>query len=362
MRVGLIAPPWVPVPPVAYGGIERMVDVLARGLQRAGVSVTLFATGDSTCPVPRKYIYEDSSTLRMGHQVAAIDHSLAAYENIGDVDIIHDHTNVGPFVSYQQTEIPVVATNHGVFQADTMRRFEAFSKRGIPILAISYDQASHASTGINIARVIHHGVDTARIPFGPGGGGYLACLGRMVPEKGIHNACEIARKAGVPLRIAAKMRDPHEYEYFKAEVEPLLGGDIEYLGELGTKDKFDLLYRSEALLNPIEWAEPFGLVMLEALASGNPVIAPPIGATTEIVEDGTTGFLCRTHDDFVKAISNIDQIDRGECRLQAETTFSMDKMIEDHIAFYNCILRQRGEVIDLETPTQIDLNAAVQLT
>lgn len=362
MRVGLIAPPWVPVPPVAYGGIERMIDVLARGLQRAGVEVTLFATGDSTCPVPRKYTYEDSSKLRMGHQVAAIDHSLAAYESIGEVDIIHDHTNVGPFVSYGQTDVPVVATNHGVFQADTMRRFEAFSRRGIPIIAISYDQAAHASEDINISRVIHHGLDTERIPFGPGGGGYLTCLGRMVPEKGIHKACEIARKAGVPLRIGAKMRDPHEYQYFEEFVKPLLGGNIEYLGELNTQDKMELLSKTEALLNPIQWAEPFGLVMLEALATGSPVLVPSIGAAPEIVTDGVTGILCETDKDFVAAIDRVSELDRGECRLAAETTFSMNKMIEDHIAFYKCILRQRGLVIDLDEAEAIDLNRQVQLT
>lgn len=362
MRVGLIAPPWVPVPPVAYGGIERMIDVLARGLQRAGVEVTLFATGDSTCPVPRMYNYEDSSQLRMGHQVAAIDHSLAAYESITDVDIIHDHTNMGPFVSHGQTDIPIVATNHGVFQADTMRRFEAFSKRGIPILAISYDQAAHASKDINISRVIHHGLDTDTIPFGSGGGGYFTCLGRMVPEKGIHKACEIAHKAGIPLKIGAKMRDPHERQYFEEFVEPLLGGDVEYLGELNTKDKMDLLCKSEALLNPIQWAEPFGLVMLEALATGNPVLVPRIGAAPELITDGVTGTLCNNEADFIEAIGQVGELDRGDCRLAAETTFSMDKMVEDHIAFYKSVLRQQGNVIELDEAQAIDLNRQVQLT
>ncbi len=334
MRVGIIAPPWVPVPPIAYGGTELMLDMLARGLDQAGHQVVLFTTGDSTCPVPKKFLLENSEGMKMGTMLIEIGHGVAAYEQIGDVDIIHDHTNVGPLCSMNMVDVPVVTTNHGPFQWDTMDYWRGISARNIPIVAISKDQASHADRDIKVSSIIHHGIDASRIPQGNGDGEYLACLGRMASDKGIHTAVALAKKAGKKLLIGAKMREPLEREYFETMVKPHLNSDIEYLGELNTKEKFDLLCGAEALLNPIQWAEPFGLVMIEAMAAGTPVIASRIGAATEIVTHGLTGYLADNEPDFLEAIENVDQLNRRDCRFEVETTFSMQRMVKEHIAFY----------------------------
>jgi len=355
VKIGIIAPPWVPVPPVSYGGTELIVDMLARGLDFAGHEVVLFTTGDSTCPVPMKYLLENSEGMKMGDMLIEIGHSLAAYEQITDVDIIHDHTVIGPLCSTGQTDIPVVTTNHGPFQDNTMGFWKGVSNRDIPIISISNDQASHADDQINISKVIHHGIDSQRIPTGNGGGGYLACLGRMAKDKGIHIAASVARQAGKKLLIAAKMREPLEHEYFETMVKPLLGDGIEYLGELNTKDKFELLADAEGLLNPIQWAEPFGLVMIEALASGTPVIASPIGAAPEIVTNGLTGFLCNDESEMVEAISNLDQIDRAACRWEAENTFSMKRMVQDHIDFYQQVIFDHSKQDELNLTEEVSV-------
>jgi len=340
MKIGIVAPPWVPVPPVAYGGTELVIDLLARGLDLAGHEVVLFTTGDSTCPVPMKYLLENSEGMKMGDVVIELGHSLAAYEEMKDVDIIHDHTIVGPLASRGYANVPVVTTNHGPFQANTMEMWKGFSRRGIPIISISNDQAKDADKDVKVSKVIHHGIDATRIPEGEGEGDYLACLGRMAMDKGIHIAAQVAREAGVPLRIGAKMREPLEHEYFETMVKPLLGDGVEYLGELNTKDKFDLLGDAIGLLNPIQWSEPFGLVMIEALACGTPVITTPRGAAPEIIADGLTGFLCEDESEMISAIGNISSISRRACRWESETTFSMKRMVEDHIDFYSEVIEK----------------------
>ena len=173
---------------------------------------------------------------------------------------------------------------------------------------------------------MHHGVDVAEFAFGDGEGGYLAFLGRMVPEKGSHHAVRIARRLGMPLLLAAKMREAPEMAFFEAQVRHLLGGDIEYIGELGHRDKVRLLFGARALLNPITWPEPFGMVMLEALACGTPVVARADGAAPEIVDHGMVGFLGRTDAELEAGVHDVDRIDRLTCRTWAAQRFSLELM------------------------------------
>ncbi len=334
MKIGIVAPPWVPVPPPAYGGTELAVDTLARGLLAAGHDVELFTTGDSTCPVPRKHLLDESEGMLIGTTTIELRHVLAAYEAVEDCDVIHDHTVIGPMLSKELSDTPVVTTNHGPFAHDTMDIWREVSDRGVPLISISRHQASTADPDINVSQVIHHGIDPSHFPVGDGNGGYLACLGRMASAKGIHTAINVAREAGMPLLIGAKMRENLEHQYFEAEVRPLLGNGIEYLGELNTGEKFELLCGATALLNPIQWAEPFGLVMIEAMACGTPVIATPCGSVPEIVTPGRTGFVCSTEAEMIAAVEQVDTIDRAACRNEIETTFSMGRMVEDHVAFY----------------------------
>jgi glycosyltransferase involved in cell wall biosynthesis len=336
VRVALIAPPWIPVPPPAYGGTEAVLDVLARGLAVAGHDVVLATTGDSTCPVKRTWTYPFARGEEIGSVVIELRHLLHAYDAVEGADIIHDHTVAGPILAERFSASPVVTTNHGPFTEDVKALYRVTAHL-VPVLAISHHQASMAGD-IPIARVIHHGVDVDRFPVGPGTGGYLLFLGRMSPTKGVREAVEIARRTGAPLIIAAKMRERGEREYFDSMIAPLLTADVQYAGEVGSAEKLALLGNAFALLNPIRWDEPFGMCMIEALASGTPIIATPRGAVPEIVDHGVTGFLCADDDQMDRAIADVASLDRRACRAAAETRFSANRLVADHVALYRDLL------------------------
>jgi glycosyltransferase involved in cell wall biosynthesis len=342
MRIGLVAPPWLPVPPPAYGGIEAIVDRLARGLVASGHDVLLAATGDSTCPVPRV-----EGLAASGGDPGAVDavvrelrHVSRAYAAMDGVDLVHDHTVSGPLLQRERVRVPLVTTNHGTF---TGHLGELAGELGpeVTLVAISCHQASLAR-GIRVQQVIHHGLDVARVPVGRGDGAYACFLGRMSPDKGPREAVLIARRAGIPLLLAAKMREPSERAYFDECVAPLLGPDAEYVGELGETDKDELLGGAIALLNPIQWPEPFGLVMIEALAAATPVVATTAGSAPEIVDDGVTGFLRDAPADLADALGRAAELDRAACRLAAATRFSTERMVAEHVDLYTRLLNGRG--------------------
>ncbi|MGD2101085.1 MAG: glycosyltransferase family 4 protein [Acidimicrobiia bacterium] len=339
MQIGLIAPPWVPVPPPSYGGTEEVLDTLATGLDAAGHDVLLFATGDSTCPVRVDYVYEEAERQRMGDSTPELHHTLAAYDALRDCDVIHDHTITGPLVAALRGRERVVVTNHGPFTAERRAILSATGDR-VSVVAISHDQASRAQE-VEIARVIHHGLDPDAFTPGGGTGGYLLFLGRMNPDKGVHIAARVARASGRHLIIAAKMEEEIEHRYFAEEIEPLLGDDVVYVGEMDRDAKKVLLASAEALLNPIRWPEPFGLVMIEALASGTPVIGYGTGSAPEIVDDGVTGFLCPDEESMIDAVARLKDLDRGACRRVFEERFTAQRMVEEHLALYEEIARPR---------------------
>lgn len=337
MKIGLLAPPWVPVPPPSYGGTEAVVDRLARGLLAAGHDVLLFASGDSTCPVPRV-----SATLpahsQIGDTTVELAHVIRGHDSLASCDVIHDHTLAGPAIGRRRGAPPLVTTSHGPFTPRVSEVYRAFARR-VPIIAISHAQAVEAAQqGIQVARVIHHGLDTGEVTQGAGDGGYLLFLGRMHPDKGVDVACRVARAAGLPLRIAAKMREPAERAWFAECVEPLLGDGVEYVGEVGRAEALSLLEHARALLNPIRWSEPFGLVMVESLAAGTPVLAFPNGSAPEIVEHGVTGYLCSDEADMVTRVDEISSIDRAACRGSVLRRFSTERVVEDHLALYRKVI------------------------
>lgn len=342
MRILLISPPWLPVPPVGYGGIEVVVDGLARSLDALGHEVHLFATGDSTCPVERHFIHPEALGTGATHTAAMLAHVLTAYDLAEQIqpDIIHDHTIIGPFVA-RERGLRAVTTNHNMFDDNAVVAYEHL---GDDARVIAISQA-HADTGrargIDPFAVIHHGLDIERIPIGTGAGGYAAFLGRMSPAKCVHIAIEAARAAGVPLRIAAKMAEPTEREYFEAKVAPLLGGGVEFIGQVSGRDKQRFLGEAMCLLNPIQWDEPFGMVMIESLATGTPVIATRRGSAPELIDDGVTGILIDTEKDLPKALVDIRQLDRRFCRQQAATRFSLARMAHEHIAAYELAIGGR---------------------
>lgn len=335
MRILLVAPPWVPVPPPSYGGTELVIDALARALQQRGHEVAVFTTGDSTVSVRREWLFEESlgfGKFAVGEELA---HVLASREfaKTWDADVVHDHSLIGAVIP---GVAPLVVTNHGRFD-EIANIIYGHDRATFSLVSISESQASTAASNVKVAAVIHHGLDLQQFPFGDGGS-YLAFLGRMSADKGIETAIQVAREAGMPLQIAAKMREEHEHFFFKERVLPLLTSEIEYIGELSDGEKKEFLGGARALLNPIQWDEPFGMVMIEALACGTPVLGTPRGAAPEIVTPGVNGFLAPSLHGLVSAVQRIGELDRRECRKAVSERFSADRMAADHESLYASVV------------------------
>ena len=340
MRIGLIAAPWIPVPPPNYGGTELVVDHIARGLAARGHDVRLFTVPESTCPVDRHYVLPKAAEP-MGFTVPEAQHVLAAYEAFDDVDVIHDHTVLGPAIAagHKHPDIPVVFTNHNLVTPQTRPLLHAAAAAG-SLVAISHDQYSR-DPDIEVSAVIHHGIDVDRYPLGPGRGGYALFLGRMNPDKGPERAIRIARAAGMPLKMVVKMWEPGEKAFFRDVVEPLLGPDIELYLHSTHEQNVELLRHAEALINPINWHEPFGLVMPEALSCGTPVLAFARGAAPEIIQHGVTGWLGADETDLAKALTRVHDFDRATCRQLVETRFTLQRMARDHERLYRRLINSK---------------------
>ncbi len=343
LRIGLLTPPWVPVPPSGYGGTESVVDRLARGLQDAGHDVRLWTTGDATCPVPRGWAFDVSCRDAMGTAVLELRQAIEGYEWFAEqgCDVVHDHSLVGPLLPH--VAMPVVTTNHGPFENAELATIYRHTPATIPIIAISRSQAAMARRlGIRVSHVIHHGIDVDEISVGDGlgddRGQYLLFLGRMNPGKGVSEAIDIARATDSRLVIASKTSDADELRYFEREIAHRCVDGIEYVGEVGGADKYRLIGGATALLNPIRWPEPFGLVMIEALAAGTPVITTPYGAAPEIVAHGHTGLVCADDAALVDAVRAVERIDRQRCRSDVARRFSTALMVRRHLDAYRQLL------------------------
>lgn len=338
MRIGVLAPPWVAVPPSRYGGSEQVIDDLARSLVALGHEVRLFTLGESTCPVPKASLFA-RGRLPIGTTVPELAHVIAGYEELAEMDVVHDHTVVGPLIAARHEGLPpVVVTNHGAFTPETRPIFGEIA-RSAALVCISRSQRSTAPE-VAVAAVVPHGIDLDRYAFGAGGGDFLLFVGRMSPDKGLDTAIRVARRAGRPLRVLCKMWEAEEQAYFREVVQPLLGDDVEILAEQPPEERVRLVGQAAALVNPIRWEEPFGLVMAEALACGTPVIAHPRGAAPEIVEHGRTGFLCADEDAMVAAVDRVADLDRLDCRAAAEQRFDRHRMAADYVRVYEQALEE----------------------
>ncbi|MGH9277942.1 MAG: glycosyltransferase family 4 protein [Acidimicrobiales bacterium] len=338
MRIAVIATPWTTVPPELYGGTERVVDQLARGFQKAGHDVVLFTTGDSTCPVERHFLLPVADTMRMGRILTELRHVLAAYDDpaVRNADVVHDHTTMGPFYAQRFGDLKVATTVHWTFSQELCDLYCRVAE-SVPIIAVSHAQQRSAPT-VPFARVVHHGVDPDEYLLGAGDGGYCVFLGRMTDFKGAHRAVVAARLARIPIIVAGRQQLPSEVEYFESMVAPMLGDEARYIGEVAHDQKRALLAGATALLFPIRWNEPFGLVMIEALACGTPVIAFREGAAPEVIDDGNTGFLCDDEAEMAAALGRIRSIDRTTCRAAVEGYFSTGRMVRDHVEVFEMLL------------------------
>ena len=335
MRIAQVAPLYESVPPQNYGGTERVASYLTEELVRQGHDVTLFASGDSVtkarliAPCPRSLRTDASCVDQLAHHIVMLDE---VYRRADDFDVIHFHIDYLHFPLSRRHRRPHVTTLHGRLDLPELPAvYRQFPRQ--PVISISNAQRKPLAT-INWQGTVYHGLPLDLHTFHEPPGSYLAFLGRISREKRVDRAIEIARRAGMKLKIAAKI-DRSDREYFKAEIEKLFDDPlVEFLGEIGGKAKDEFLGNAHAVLFPIDWPEPFGLVMIESLACGTPVIAWPCGSVPEILEDGVTGFLVQSIEEAVRAVGRVPSLSRAHCRRVFEQRFSARRMAEDYLRLY----------------------------
>lgn len=341
MKIALVAPLFESVPPQLYGGTERVVSYLAEELVREGHEVTLYASGDSQTsaelvPVVPRALRLDGSQDPTAHHVRMLDLVL---RDAPRYDIIHFHIDYLHFPLARALGLTHVTTLHGRLDIpDLAPLYRTYDD--LPVVSISNHQRGPLAHA-NWVGTVYNGLPEQNFRFFPKQGDYLAFLGRTSPEKGIREAIEIALAAGMPLRIAAKV-DKVDQDYFDTVIRPYLSHPlIEFIGEIGEREKDEFLGNAAALIFPIQWPEPFGLVMAEAMACGTPVIAYPRGSVPEVIEDGRTGFIVGSEGEAVAAIDRLAEIDRADCRRHFEQRFSARRMAGDYVAVYEQLLAEQ---------------------
>ncbi|MBC7230018.1 MAG: glycosyltransferase family 4 protein [Actinobacteria bacterium] len=335
MRIAMVAPVWIPIPPDGYGGIERVLKLLVDELVDRGEEVTLFAAGDCRTRARQRIVLEHAPTQHMGETLFDALHVGQAYREIsaGGFDIVHDHSGfLGPAFA-GLLPLPVVHTLHGPFTRDTRLFYENF-KNDCWYVAISRKQMD-GCPGLNYLGVVPNGVDVEEYRLQGEKDDYLVCVSRICEAKGTENAVRLALKTGHRILLAGKIDPGADREYFETRVKPLLDGErAVYLGEVSQEEKVRLVSRARAFIFPIQWEEPFGLVMAEALACGTPVLATRWGAVPEVVEHGVTGFLADTPEELEPYLERIDEIDPAACRRAAEERFSPRAMADSYLEIY----------------------------
>lgn len=341
MRIAILAPFVESVPPRRYGGTERVISVLTEELVRRGHDVTLFATGDSETSA--RLIPARPRALRFDPTVddylpATLVNVASVYEHAQEFDLIHNHVDYMALTAAMLSSTPTVTTLHGRLDIpEQQEAYRSFSEQ--PFVSISFSQRDPLPD-VNWAGNVYNAIELEHLHLHPDPGDYLVFLGRISPEKRPDRAIEIAREFGMKLIIAAKV-DSADQSYFEEIIQPLIrrtSGLVEYIGEVGEHEKDDLLGHAYANVFPIDWPEPFGLTMIESMATGTPVVTQRIGSTPEVVEDGRTGFLCDTTREMVAALHNVGQLDRATCRRRVEERFSPAAMATGYERVFTCVL------------------------
>jgi len=348
VRVAIIAPVWFPVPPSGYGGIEWVVSLLTDGLAEAGHDVTLFASGDSYTKAKLVSVFAEAPSADIGRTTPELRHALGCFERADEFDIVNDHSGPVAAALGGAVETPVVHTVHGPLVGADGELYVSLARVApeVGLISVSLNQRKPQPDLPWIA-TCHNALDLGAYPVHTERGEYLLFLGRMSADKGCHRAVEVAQEAGVPLRIAGKMREPAEREYFEEYVAPHLGGGIEYLGETSHGKKVALLQNARATLFPIEWEEPFGLVMIESMACGTPVIATRWGAVPEVIEHGRSGLIVDDYREMAGALAEADALEPLECRRSAEERFSAERMVQEYVAAYEAVLKGTRQPLEV---------------
>jgi glycosyltransferase involved in cell wall biosynthesis len=341
LKIAVLAPAWFAVPPTGYGGIEWIVSLLADGLADAGHDVTLFASGDSRTKAKLAAVYPVAPSREIGRTFPEIKHALSCFARADEFEVINDHTGMLGCTLGATVRTPVAHTVHGPLDGEAGEIYELISKVApdVGLISISMNQRK-PKPDLNWLANCHNALDFSIYPLRPHRRDYLLFLGRLSPDKGAHRAVAVAIQTGLPLKIAGKMQEPKEREYFHELVEPHLMDGIEFLGEVTHGEKVELLQNARATLFPISWEEPFGLVMIESMACGTPVIATRWGAVPEVIEDGRSGIIVDHYTDMADALEEADKLDPLELRKYAEEEFSPQRMVRDYVeAFETAIAR-----------------------
>ena len=344
MKIAQIAPLYESVPPKCYGGTERVVSYLTEELVRLGHEVTLFASGDSVTSASLEA--QCDRALRLDEQCMdhIAHHTLMTeklYQHADRFDVIHSHIDYFPFPMLRHIPTPSLTTLHGRLDIpDLIPLYQEF--RDMPVASIS-DVQREPLPWINWRGTVYHGLPSHLYSYKEKPGDYLAFLGRVSPEKRVDYAIEIADRTGIPLKIAAKV-DKIDQDYFNTAIKPLLNdkkAHVEYIGEIGEKEKNDFLGNAYAFLFPVDWPEPFGLVMIEAMACGTPVVAFRNGSVPEVITEGETGFIIETIEEAVNAVKRIFALSRKRCREVFEEKFTAARMTANYLKIYEFLLLKK---------------------
>ena len=339
MRIAQVAPLFESVPPKYYGGTERVVSYLTEELVRQGHEVTLFASGDSATKArlvagcQRSLRLDKRCIDKLAHQTVMLER---VFQRATEFDIVHFHVDYLHFPLSRRQPITNVTTLHGRLDIpDLVPLYQEF--RDMRVISISNAQRAPLPSA-NWQATVYHGLPVDLYRFRPEPGSYLAFVGRISPEKRVDRAIEIAKRVQIPLKIAAKV-DPVDRHYFKSTIKPLLCEPlVEFIGEIGEGEKDEFLGNAYALLLPIDWPEPFGLVMVEAIACGTPVIAYRDGAVPEVIEEGHTGFIVEELEDAVEAVRRIPELSRKRCREAFEKRFTATRMAHDYVKVFERLI------------------------
>ena len=307
MRIAMVAPPWFNVPPEAYGGIEQVVADLTHKLVAWGHDVTLFGAGSDDTTATFVRIYKKPPSHRLGEPGPEVIHAAAVARWLADmdVDVVHDHTLAGPLTAAGR-HAPTVATMHGPMNGELANYYRELSE-SVSLVAISEAQRASAPD-LNWVATVYNGIDVATYPFQEAKEDWVLFVGRFNDDKGPHIAIDAARAAGRRIVVAGKLIEPAEEEFFEREIRPRLGPDATYVGQVDAAQKRELYAKASCLLFPVTWPEPFGLVMIEAMACGTPVVALDNGSVPEVVVNGTTGVICTLAEELPAAIEKAQRV------------------------------------------------------
>ncbi len=345
MRIGIVCPPWLAVPPKGYGGIEWVVALEADGLVEAGHDVTLFATGDSVTKARLEYVFEEAPGSKLINDVVLdATHTMFAMRGVRErFDVLHVHSPFSALAAAIETGVPTVHTLHGSFTPEMKRLYGLVADRAWFVPISEAQKRNHE--GLRYADVVYNGIDMDFYSFNTEKEDFVLFLGRAAPEKGWKRAIDAAKLAGEHLVSAVKIAHWTEEQEWETNIKPNLPDDAVVHGEISQEEKVDLLRRAKAVLFPIDWDEPFGLVMTEAMACGTPVIATPRGSVPEVIVDGVTGFIVSVENyaqEAAERLRHLGEIDPAACRERVQRTFSRQAMVAGYERVFERAIRERG--------------------